>query len=104
MFEYLVLQVSDSAVAVLREARDQQEIPDNYGVRVFAEADEQGEAALALAFAEQPADGDEVTQSDGTPIYVAPELAEPLAESLLEVEETSDGPQLTLVPQEGEAT
>ena len=97
-----MLQVSDSAVSVLEEARTAQEVPDSFGVRVFAQTDDTGQAGLALAFAEQPADGDEVTQQSGTEIYVAPELAEPLATSMLDVEETPEGPQLALVPQDDE--
>lgn len=97
-----MLQATDSAVSVLRDARAAQELPDSYGVRVFAQADENGQAALALAFAEEPVEGDQVTEKDGTEIYVAPELAEPLAESLLDVEDTAEGPQLALVPQEDE--
>ena len=95
-----VLQVSTSAVSVLEEARSAQDLPDSFGVRVFAQADETGQPALALAFSEEPVDGDHVTEQDGTAIYVAPELAEPLADSVLDVEETSEGPQLTLVPQD----
>lgn len=97
-----MLQVSNAAVNVLQEARAAQEVPDSFGVRVFAQADEGGEAALALAFAEQPDDGDQVTQQSGTEIYVAPELAEPLAASVLDVEQTPEGPQLALVPQDDE--
>ena len=96
-----MLQVTESAVSVLRETRAAQEIPDSFGVRVFANADENGQATLALAFAEEPDEGDQVTEQDGTEIYVAPELAEPLADSKLDVEETPEGPQLALVPQEG---
>ena len=95
-----MLQVSTSAVSVLEDARSAQDVPDSYGVRVFAQADESGQAALALAFAEEPLDGDEVTEKDGTPIFVAPELAEPLADRVLDVEDTAEGPQLTLVPQD----
>ena len=97
-----MLQVSDAAVDVLEEARSAQEIPDSFGVRVFAQADESGQTGLALAFAEEPADGDRVTEQSGTEIYVAEELAEPLATSLLDVEQTPEGPQLALVPQDDE--
>lgn len=95
-----MLQVSTSAVSVLEEARSAQELPESFGVRVFAQADETGQPALALAFSEEPLEGDQVTEQDGTAIYVAPELAEPLAGSVLDVEETHEGPQLTLVPQD----
>jgi Fe-S cluster assembly iron-binding protein IscA len=97
-----VLQVSDSAVSVLQEARSAQDIPDEFGIRVFAQPDESGEAALALAFAEEPVEGDQVTEQQGQAIYVAPELAEPLAGTVLDVADTPEGPQLTLVPQDNE--
>jgi Fe-S cluster assembly iron-binding protein IscA len=97
-----VLQVTSTAVSVLTEARQAQQLPEEYGVRVFAHADESGQAALALAFAEQPAEDDQVTEQDGTEIYVAPELAEPLAGSTLDVTDGPNGPELTLVPQDDE--
>ena len=98
-----LLKVSPSAVSALNEAREAQEVPESHGVRVFAQPDESGQAALALAFAEEPAEGDAVTEQSGTEFYVAPELAEPLAESKLDVEETPEGAQLTIVPQEDAA-
>jgi Fe-S cluster assembly iron-binding protein IscA len=94
-----VLQVSPSAADVLREARATQDVPDSYGLRVFAQADETGQPALAIAFTEEPVEGDEVTEQAGTEVYVAPELAEPLASQVLDVEETPEGAALTLVPQ-----
>lgn len=97
-----MLQVTASAVNALEQARSAQEVPDSFGIRVFAQADDSGEAALALAFAEEPVDGDEVSEQEGTAIYVAPELAEPLSDSRLDVEDTPEGPQLTLVPQNDE--
>lgn len=97
-----VLEVTDTAVNVVREARASQEIPDSYGLRVFAQADEQGEPALALAFAEEPSEGDQVIEQDGTEVYVAPEVAQPLADSVLDVDDTPEGPQFRLVPQESD--
>lgn len=97
-----MLQVTDSAVSMLQEARAAQEVPDSFGVRVFAHADESGEASLALAFAEAPGEGDEVTEQGGTEIYIAPELAEPLAGSMLAIEDTPEGQQLAVVPQSDE--
>jgi Fe-S cluster assembly iron-binding protein IscA len=98
----IMLQVTESAVSVLREARAAQEVPESFGVRVFAQANENGQAAIALAFTEEPVEGDHVTEQGGTEIYVAPELAEPLADTTLDVQHTTEGPQLALVPQEGE--
>ncbi len=93
------MQVTSDAANVLAEARQAQELPEEYGVRVFAHADDTGQASLALAFADQPAEGDQVTEQEGTEVYVAPELAESLSESTLDVTDGPNGPELTLVPQ-----
>jgi Fe-S cluster assembly iron-binding protein IscA len=98
-----MLQVTDSAVSVLEQARADQQVPESFGIRVFARTGNDGQAALALAFAEEPAEGDQVTEHSGTEVYVAPEVAEPLAEHALDVEDTPEGPQLTLVPQDDQA-
>jgi Fe-S cluster assembly iron-binding protein IscA len=57
---------------------------------------------LALGLTEAPAEGDEVTDQAGTEIYIAPEVAEPLAGTVLDIEQTPEGAQLILKPQEGE--
>lgn len=98
--EFVMLQVTASAAHALREARATQRVPDSFGVRVFARAGDDGQAAVALAFAQEPSEGDTVTEQSGTEIYVASELVEPLAEHTLDVEDTPDGPQLALVPQQ----
>jgi Fe-S cluster assembly iron-binding protein IscA len=51
---------------------------------------------------QEPAEGDQVAEQGDTEIYVASELAEPLAEHMLDVEDTPEGPQLALVPQHDE--
>ena len=94
-----VLQVTSDAMSTFDQAREAQDLPDNVGVRVFAQRDESGEIGISLAFAEEPQDGDQVTETDGTPVFVAPELAEPLAESLLDVEETDEGARVVLTDQ-----
>lgn len=95
-----MLQVSPSAVAALEQARTAQQVPDSHGVRIFAEPDDNGQVAVSLGFSEEPADGDQVTEEGGTEIYVAPELAEPLAESVVDLEDTPEGAQLVIRPQE----
>ena len=95
-----MLQVTDSAATALLQARAGQQLPDSFGVRAFAQAGNDGQAALALAFAEEPTAGDQVTEQSGIEIYVAPELIEPLAEHMLDLEDTPDGPQLALVPRQ----
>lgn len=66
---------------------------------MFSHADDNGQGTLALAFTEQPADGDAISEQEGTEIYLAPELVEPLADTCLDVQTGPDGPQLALVRQ-----
>lgn len=97
-----VLQVTSAAMATFEQARGAQDLPDDVGVRVFAQRDEAGEIGIALAFAEQPQDGDQVTETDGTAVYIAPELAEPLADSVLDVQDGEEGAQVVLTDQSAE--
>ena len=91
-----MLQVTDSAANVLREAREAQDLPDTFGVRVSAQPSPTGEMAVSLAFAEGPQEDDEVTGHQGTQVFVAPEVVEPLSEAVIDVEDTADGPQLAI--------
>jgi Fe-S cluster assembly iron-binding protein IscA len=94
-----MLQVSETAVAVLEEARSAQQVPETFGVRISGQPTEDGQMELMVGFAEGPGDGDEVTEQAGTEIYIAPEVAEPLADSKLDLEPTPEGAQLVVKPQ-----
>lgn len=94
-----MLQVSDSAVAVLEEARSSQDIPDDHGLRVFGQPTEDGQVALSLAFVDGPAEGDQVNDDGELSLFVAPNIAQPLADSTITVEQTEQGPQLVIAPQ-----
>ena len=100
-----MLQITDAAVAALEEARAAQQVPDDHGVRVSAQPDPNDGAntVLALGFIDAPAEGDHVTDQAGTDIYIAPEVAEPLADTVLDIEQTPEGAQLILKPQDGDA-
>lgn len=95
-----MLQVSDSAATVLADARAAQEVPDSYGVRVFSQPGDDGQAAVAIAFAESPVEGDQISAQAGTEVYVAPDVAEAVSERVLDVADTPQGPALALLPQE----
>lgn len=69
---------------------------------MFSHADDNGQGSLALAFADQPAEGDEVSEQAGAEVYLAPELVEPLADTRLDVQQGPEGPQLALVRQPSE--
>lgn len=98
-----MLQVSEAAINALQDARAAQDLSEDFGVRVFGESAPSGEIEVSIAFTEEPADGDTVTEQAGTPIYIAPEVAEPLAEAELDLAETPEGPGLVIKPQDAEA-
>lgn len=96
-----MIQCTRAAAATLDQARAEQGIPPEFGVRLFAAKSPRGEVGLGLEFRPEPAEGDEVAEQFGTRIMVAPEVAEQLAELTLDVvpDPSSNGdrtPQLVL--------
>ena len=96
-----MLKVTQAAAIQLAEARQAQGLPDTAGVRVFGEAQPEGQMGVGLAFAEVPAGDDQVTERDGTRVFVAPEVADALSSAALDVQETPEGARLVLTPQQG---
>ena len=94
-----MLQLTHAAASQVAEARQAQGLPETAGLRLFGEPRPGGELALGLTFAEVPAEGDEVTEQEGTRMFIAPEVAEPLASAALDVQETADGAKLILKDQ-----
>lgn len=102
-----MLQFTQTAANRLQQARSQQGLPDTYGVRVYAAKTAQDEMALAIGFAEAPAEGDLVARQHEPPLFVSGEIAEQLSDVEIDVvpDPSSDGhgkPQLVLRPQAGE--
>lgn len=96
-----MLQLTSAAAAQIAQARQSQGIPDEFGLRVFGESQAGGGISLGLAFAEVPAEDDQVTEQEGTRVFVAPEVVEPLATAALDAEETPEGVKLVLIQQGG---
>lgn len=96
-----MLQLSQSAAEALDQARDEQGVPDDYGIRVSAVPGPEGQTGLAVDFAEEPDEGDEVSEQAGTQVFISEEVAGPLSESVIDIQETGEGAQLVVRPQEG---
>jgi Fe-S cluster assembly iron-binding protein IscA len=94
-----MLQLTSAAATQLAQARESQGLPDSFGLRVFGEPQPGGGVSLGLAFAEVPAEDDQVSEQEGTRLFVAPEVVEPLATAALDVEETPEGVKLILTEQ-----
>jgi iron-sulfur cluster assembly protein len=95
-----MLQLTHAAAAEIGEVRRAQGLPDTVGLRVFGEPRAGGEMALGLTFAEVPAEDDQVTEQEGTRVFIAPEVAAPLSSAALDVAETPEGTKLVLTEQE----
>ena len=99
-----MLKVTQAAATQLAEVRESKGLSEAVGIRLYGEPRPAGEAAIALAFAEVPAGDDQVTETAGTRVFVAPEVADALSASILDVQETPEGARLVLTPQiDGEA-
>lgn len=94
-----MLQLTSAAATQLAHARESQGLPDSFGLRVFGEPQPGGGVSLGLAFAEVPAEDDQVSEQAGTRLFLAPEVVEPLATAALDVEETPEGVKLILTEQ-----
>ena len=89
-----MLQVTSQAAQTLNRAREKEGLPENFGVRIFAAPDPSANSHQAsvygFGFVEGPQDGDAVGQTDGTPYFVAPEVADSLDDVVLDVAETGN--------------
>lgn len=95
-----MLQVTPGAAALLTELREGQDVPDNYGVRVFAEAAEPGEVTIGLGFTDAPAADDHVTEQGGLKVFIASELVAPLQDAAIDVVGENGVPRLVFRPQD----
>ena len=89
-----MLQVTSQAAQTLNRAREKEGLPENFGVRIFAAPDPNANSHQAsvygFGFVEGPQDGDAVGQTDGTPYFVAPEVADSLDDVVLDVADTGN--------------
>lgn len=96
-----MLQLTHAAANQVAQARESQGLPDTFGLRIFGEQQAGGGLSLSLAFAEVPADDDQVSEQEGTRLFLAPEVVEPLSAAALDVQDTPEGAQLVLTTQPG---
>ena len=92
-----MLQVTSQAAATLSRAREKEGLPEHFGVRIFAAPDPSTNShqttqrsVYGFGFVDGPQQGDEVGQTDVTPFYVAPEVADSLDDVVLDVADTGN--------------
>ena len=93
-----MLQITESAMGLLKQVRADSNLPDSAGFRIQAvESPQQGEADIGFTFTDGP-ESQDLTVSDqpDLQVYVAPELATPLSEAVLDTVDTPGGTELQL--------
>jgi Fe-S cluster assembly iron-binding protein IscA len=91
-----MLQLTHAAAIELGGVIREQGLPPSAGVRVFGEPTPTGEVKLGVTLAEVPAESDQVTEREGTRLFIAPEVAASLASSDLDIQPTPEGGKLVI--------
>lgn len=86
-----MLQVSEKAAVALEAIRRSEGVPESHGTRLSAARQPSGDLAIQLQFVEEAEDGDEIAEQDGTEVFVDSELAEPLSDTVMDVQNTEEG-------------
>ncbi len=86
-----MLQVSERAAVALEAIRQSQGIPESHGMRLGAAQDPSGDLGIRLHFVEEAQEGDQVAEQAGTEVYIDSELAEPLSDTVMDVQDTEEG-------------
>ncbi len=97
-----MLQMTDRAAELLNQIRTTSEIPDEAGVRVYAEQTTGEEVSIGVGFIDNPMPGDQVSEHQGVKLFVAPEVAGPLERTMIDVTRDNGESQLIFCPQDGE--
>lgn len=93
------MQLSENAAAALETIRRSEGIPEEHDTRLTAERQPTGDVAIRLEFVEEPGDEDQVAEQAGTEVYVDPIIADPLAESVMDVQDSDEGLSFVFRPQ-----
>ncbi len=86
-----MLQVSQQAASALEAVRRNQEVPESHDTRLSPAQTPSGDFAIRLEFVEGAEESDEMTEQGDTQVFVANDLVEPLAEAVMDVQETDEG-------------
>ncbi|HEX6311992.1 MAG TPA: hypothetical protein VF152_10230 [Acidimicrobiia bacterium] len=93
-----MLQITPEATGVVRAMREERGIPDEYGLRVYSDSTDDGQQAIRLGFADEPFEGDQVTEGESARVFVSPDLAEALEDIVIDVDQAGEETRLVLRP------
>ena len=95
-----MLQMTHKAAELLNQIRTTSDIPNEAGVRVYAEQASGDQVGIGVGFIDNPMPGDQVSEQDGVKLFVAPEVAGPLERTMIDVTRDNGESQLIFCPQE----
>ena len=84
-----MLQLTNRAAARLSEERTHRGIPESFGLRVDQDRSD-STVGLRLEFTDAPIPGDEVSETEGVRVFVAPDVADVLAAQAIDISEDED--------------
>lgn len=92
-----VFELTSRAAAALAERRAMGGLAESIAIRISSSESGNGSGpSYRLRFASDPSPDDLVLESNGTTVFLAAGLAEPLGGSVLDVVDTAKGPHLVL--------
>lgn len=91
-----MLSLTSSAADAVNEICEERGLPTDVGVRVYTTTQTNGRSEVQMAFAPEPQAGDAVTETEGRKLFLAPDIAGPLADAVIDALETPQGKQLIL--------
>lgn len=91
-----MLTVTDQAQDVVRDLTSGEGLPDSAGLRLALGDDP---TQLEVSVVPEPHPGDQVVEGTQTPVYVADNATDVLADQTLDATRTPDGVGFTLSPQ-----
>ncbi|MGH2717481.1 MAG: hypothetical protein ACRDJU_02735 [Actinomycetota bacterium] len=96
-----MIEVTKGAVNLLTEVRSAQNIPESYGLRFYNKVENDGSAAVAISFAQAPAQGDKIITEQQLPVYVAPDVVQEMSDAVLDVEGDADSQRFVILANSG---
>lgn len=85
------MQLSENAAMALRAIRENEGIPEEHDTRLAADQQDSGDLAVRLEFVEETHEDDGMAEQAGTEVYLDPKLAQPLADTTMDVQQTEEG-------------
>jgi Fe-S cluster assembly iron-binding protein IscA len=92
-----MLFVTDQAAAMFRDILARNDVEGN-AIRLTSEVGDDGAKRIAIMAIDAPDASDAPTQADGIDVFVAPELAPDLEDSILDTEGDAGGTRLIVRP------